>query len=417
MEGWPFRRRKREKQKIENYYKILGTRSNAGPDKIKEKYIEKVREFPPETHSEEFQAVRRAYETLRDPVKRREYDMMYKYGGKLEKLFEDIMESMFTGNHQKAKKLLLQVNTMDQNILQVYLLLGQIAVFEDKLDEFHEYMETAMNLADQEETKEHVVIVRINMLLENSYEQKAYEDLQQYGEYIKDPISCRNMRMTVLRELKRYHELWMEIQERLPSAEIQNAEDIPIFIEWLDTALELGKWSEISRIQTRIRKFIKALDDEDDRDMLLNNYTWYLDAYMEAARYREAEIYIDLICYLNPGDEIYKEKKKELRHLAMLEKELDRMAKDMEMFPLIHIRSMDQFLCTYASQGAYDEFYSSLPHDMIESMEEEDEDIAFGIVRLKKKYPGIYKEFKDEWEEIFKKSTAGLNREARRRLR
>lgn len=68
----PFKKtnRRKKKQSMENYYKILNTRANASQLTIKKKYIEMVKQYPPETHPEEFQKIRQAYETLRDPVKR-----------------------------------------------------------------------------------------------------------------------------------------------------------------------------------------------------------------------------------------------------------------------------------------------------------------------------------------------------------
>lgn len=55
-------------------YELLGVASNADAREIKKAYFQKVREFPPETHSEQFQLIRRAYETLSDPDRRRGYD-------------------------------------------------------------------------------------------------------------------------------------------------------------------------------------------------------------------------------------------------------------------------------------------------------------------------------------------------------
>lgn len=87
----PARRRSR-RPKVENYYKSLGLRANATQEAIKQKYIEMLRLFPPESYPEEFQRIRRAYETLRDPVKRSEYDLMRKYGGRIEKIMEEAYE-------------------------------------------------------------------------------------------------------------------------------------------------------------------------------------------------------------------------------------------------------------------------------------------------------------------------------------
>ena len=50
--------------------RILGVESNAGDDEIRAAYLNKVKEFPPDRAPEEFERIRDAYETLRDPRKR-----------------------------------------------------------------------------------------------------------------------------------------------------------------------------------------------------------------------------------------------------------------------------------------------------------------------------------------------------------
>lgn len=49
---------------------VLGVSENASDDEIRAAYLEKVKQYPPERAPEEFERVRDAYETLRDPRKR-----------------------------------------------------------------------------------------------------------------------------------------------------------------------------------------------------------------------------------------------------------------------------------------------------------------------------------------------------------
>lgn len=49
---------------------VLGVSENASEDEVRAAYLEKVKQYPPEQAPEEFERVRDAYETLRDPRRR-----------------------------------------------------------------------------------------------------------------------------------------------------------------------------------------------------------------------------------------------------------------------------------------------------------------------------------------------------------
>jgi curved DNA-binding protein CbpA len=55
-----------------NPYEALELPTTASDEEIRRRYLELVRQFPPDRAPERFAAIREAYEELRDPIKRLE---------------------------------------------------------------------------------------------------------------------------------------------------------------------------------------------------------------------------------------------------------------------------------------------------------------------------------------------------------
>ena len=53
-------------------YDVLGLPRHAGEEEVRRRYLELVRESPPDRDPERFAAVRAAYDAVRDPVRRLE---------------------------------------------------------------------------------------------------------------------------------------------------------------------------------------------------------------------------------------------------------------------------------------------------------------------------------------------------------
>jgi tetratricopeptide (TPR) repeat protein len=57
-----------------NSYSVLNLRKGAGEEQVKAAYIELVKRYPPETHTDRFMVINKAYENLRDPERRAKED-------------------------------------------------------------------------------------------------------------------------------------------------------------------------------------------------------------------------------------------------------------------------------------------------------------------------------------------------------
>ena len=96
-----------------NYYEILGVSKNATENELKKKYRELSYKYHPDRNpsgSEQMQKINEAYETLKDPIKKQEYDMSFI--NPLDVLFEkmfrtkdktDPIEELFKGDFYNEK--------------------------------------------------------------------------------------------------------------------------------------------------------------------------------------------------------------------------------------------------------------------------------------------------------------------------
>ncbi|RSK54714.1 hypothetical protein EJA13_05400 [Bacillus canaveralius] len=409
------KRKRQGKPKVENLYKILGVRSNSKPEKIKQAYIQQVKQYPPEQFPEEFQRIRRAYETLRDPLKREEYDLMRKYGGSLEKMMEEAVECMEQENWDQAEKMFSNILKIAPKAVGARIGLAQIQLNNNDLDTFDKQMEILFEEADSVENKVKSLAIKAKVLNDMDFPEKALDVLILLGERYPDHLDeYRFMFIQVYQALGRGEDALKMIELELPALETQEPDHIFIFIEWVNAMIELGKWQLADKIQKRVRKFLKSLKDEDDKLMAASALISEYEGYYGVGAFREAKFYMDLLYALDPKHPLVRHNRSEVQELARVQKEMGRMAKDDELFPLVSIQAMEWFVEEFSDNAIFPDMISP---EILQEFNFMDEEYAAGIKRLKKKYPLTYRRYQEEWEELYEEKTSGLNREARRRLK
>lgn len=414
----PSRTRAR-KPKLENFYKILGVRANATQASIKQKYIASVKSFPPETHPEEFEQIRRAYETLRDPLKRREYDFTRKYGGKMDKMMEQIAKYVDSGHFTKAEDLVKQLMELMPENNNLHMVLAQIALLKEDFPAFHQHFDiVAQNAPDQD--KPMVMVVKARMLLEEEESEEALQVLDEARSKFPEQLDMfLNLYTEAYTDLDREDDLWELILTLVPAPGTETPGDILIFIHWLNTMFELEEWSFKSKIQQRIRKLLKSVNTEEDKLMITEALQDEHDGFLEVGRFREAEIYIDLLYYIDSANPETKEKRRQTQELMRVDKEIHKMERDETVFPPIIFHAMEWFYSGYWLPEKLKLMSMSVPFLDSEAGEDLQIDKMFaqGIVYLRKKYPLLYRRFQNDWDEIFAERIQDLNREARRQLK
>ena len=419
MEKTKPKRRRRSKPKVENYYKILGLRSNTRHEKIKEKYIQLVMEFPPEQYPEEFERIRRAYETLRDPIKRQEYDLMRKFGGSLEKTIEEAQEYMEQENWDEAEKLFSKLLKVAPKMVGARIGLAQIQIMKNDFEQFEKQTQLLFEMAETVEEQVSALSFKVKMLNDMNYPDEALTILELLSTDYPDYTHVyRFMYIQVYQALGREEEALKLFELEVPSLDEQEPDHIFFFIGWINTMMDMEKWQLSDKIQKRVRKFFKSIEkDSDDKFMIESSLINEYESYFDGALFREAGFYMDLLYYLNPKHPLVIQERANVQELARIHKEFTRLSGDENQFPLTTIQAVKWFYDEVGHSDVVSESNSVFPFEIMKEMELMDEEYAASIKRLQKKYPLIYRRYKKEWDSLFEEKTAGLNREARRRLR
>ncbi|WP_135552216.1 J domain-containing protein [Paenibacillus cymbidii] len=411
------KRGRKSKPKLENHYKTLGLRANATQQSIRQSYVSLVKQHPPETHPEEFQAIRRAYDTLRDPAKRLEYDMMRKYGDKLDGIMNEAMEHIGEQRFEKAAPLLERAIQIAPDNAAVRFVCALHALLQEDLDKAQLHWNHSYERFASEEEKVGLLGAKASLLLEQNYPQQALETI----EFARQQHPSHTHRMAslsaaVYRELGREQEAWETISRSIPDPEAYRPEHLQRFIDWINIMIDLEKWSYWGQLQAKVRKFLRTFTDEEEKEDIIASLMEECAEYEEVRRFREAELFAELAYLVNPKDPDLQARRRDLQHMARIEKELDRMDRDEELFPLVGLKAHGWFQSECGDmEGA--EQIEDMINQLQRSLDQIDEAYASGISRLKRKYPLVYNRYKKDWDKLFEESTAGMNREMRRQFR
>lgn len=411
------KRGRKSKPKLENHYKTLGLRANATQQSIRQSYVALVKQHPPETHPEEFQAIRRAYDTLRDPQKRLEYDMMRKYGDKLDDIMTEAMEHIGEQRYEKAAPLLTRAVQIAPDLAPVRFVCAIHAILQEDLDTAQHHWNHAYEQFASEEEKVGLLGAKAKLLLEQGYPQQALETI----EFAKQQHPSHTHRMAslsaaVYRELGREQEAWETISRSIPDPEAYRPEHLQRFIDWINIMIDLEKWSYWGQLQAKVRKFLRTFTDEEEKEDMIASLMEECAEYEEVLRFREAELFAELAYLVNPKDPVIQARRRDLQSKARIEKELDRMDHDEMLFPLVVLKAQEWFQSECGdTEGA--EHLEDMINQLRRDFDHIGEVFASGISRLKRKYPLVYNRYKKNWDELYEESTAGLNREMRRQFR
>jgi len=114
---------------------------------------------------------------------------------------------------------------------------------------------------------------------------------------------------------------------------------------------------------------------------------------------------------------IAKYNKQQLQEWDRIQREIIRMAKDDRTFPPLVMEAFKLFWQETGIGGSVIEHVKHLiPAELARQFEELDFEYAASNKYIQKKYPIVYRQYKQSWDNLFAEKTRGLSREERRSM-
>jgi len=219
------------------WYSVLGVSPQADSETIRQQYLDLVRQFPPETHPEDFATIRHAYEVLSDVNARHRYDRERFYGTTATQLRALIEQHGENGRFEEAARLLKQVVDMDPKMEEM-VQLGVIYQMLEQPREAEKWIRQGLAACETEEAKVSVLIAMAHL---SHDDHEIVAALQKVGRAYPHVSQAE-----VAREVLIHYEALDDIDQGMayfrkliPRRKYPTADDFEVYIKWMEALAEL----------------------------------------------------------------------------------------------------------------------------------------------------------------------------------
>lgn len=303
---------------MRDLYGILKISPEAGDMEIKKAYVNMVRNYPPEKAPEEFKEIRKAYETLTNPVARKEYDAFLKHGKEIKRYNEEGMKALEKQNFKKAISEFSKILAIEPKLMSAKNYLGVAFLYDGqyekallqfkelvKLDpknaEFQENLgEAYKNTSQYEKAEEHFL--------------KAYEI---------DPLNDNRVFeiLKFYKENKRYSKAASFLKKSIVRNKSSQFDTLPYYIELVKIYILDKNKDEIKNTMDMIERNIT--NDKKSRDYMSDKLGEIVYKLYDDKEYELVEIVAKRTLWLNPNDSKMKDiyNKSKSKNQARIKKE------------------------------------------------------------------------------------------------
>ena len=282
---------------MRDLYGILKVSPEAGDIEIKKAYVSMVRRYPPEKAPEKFKEIRKAYETLTNPVARKEYDAFLKHGKEINRYNEEGMKALESQNFKKAINEFSKILAIEPKLVSAKNYLGVAFLYsgqyEKALLQFQELVQLEPKNAEFQENLG-----------------EAYKKTSQYDKaeehflkaYEIDPLNDNRVFeiLAFYKDNKRYNKASSFLKKSIIRNKTSQFDILPYYIELVKIYVMDKNKEEIKNTMDMVERNIS--NDKKSREYMSTKLGEIIYKLYDEKEYELVEILAKRTLWLSPND-------------------------------------------------------------------------------------------------------------------
>ncbi len=268
-----------------DYYVRLGITPKASQEEIKAAFFSMVREYPPQKSPDEYKLIREAYDILKNPVTREDYDSRLMYGPEIETLNKQLDQAIEDENWSKAEATLKKLINFQPKSSLLRKRLGQVYLNMEKYDLALKSYKTAAEIDPDDSSN----------LVDIAY---AYREMKSFAEaehYYRQAADLDESNIEAIRGLAFMY--WFQADRKKDAIkELEQAIDRDGRLDFQDFfyILDLLRMhlfgNEIVQMQKRLNQMSAIINRDDDKKMVMSSILGLIDLAVRFQYFKESAV-------------------------------------------------------------------------------------------------------------------------------
>jgi curved DNA-binding protein CbpA len=382
-----------------SYYDTLGISKEATEGEIKKAYVIKLRQYPNEKFPEEFKEIRKAYEILSNPKTRKEFDTMSIYGDEIKQLQSDASESLNNQDFEAAINCYKKILMIEPSLLNVR---NQYALALIYHEEYNKAIKQLEKLVEQENDNA-VYMFNLGFAYERKGNKRQAITYYQLA-YELDPndVNIIFALTDVYVDLKEYQNARNAITNALAKSSNEGFHQFMYLFRHLQIDVFAKDFKEIEKTLKKIESLLA--DHPDEKSYVAIEFGKFAAELFDYKQFTLAYYLTEKGVELDPTNTALIELHEDTKDRKVLYGEFELLEKDERILKPLGYNLFLYLFGNEFSKKEYQEHLDTMYKNIELSAIYEPNETISSLKRINIKYPNLYKEREEFFNEVMKMS-------------